>query len=130
MGHRPVTAFCLIAATSIAPLACEQRSGDTSVRTNLSWTLVDGRPCDLGGISEVWVLDVGDGDARAHCTDGLAPNTVAIEVSPPLPRRVTVEGRSIRGALMYRGRVEVDESSEGATESVVLSFVGGERSQR
>lgn len=102
--------------------ACEAEPAAPEVE--ISWRFIDGRPCDLAGVSEVYVSVGPEPPQRFRCADGLLPEGSRELTLAERPVEVTLEGRSVTGGLLYRGRqtagIETDRLE------VTLRFVGGE----
>lgn len=120
-AHRLITALILLMSISC-------RGHETVETIHLSWRFVDGRECDLAGVVDV-VVDDGDDTSPLRttfrCPDGLAPDRFQVVTVPTRPVTLTLEGRSITGALLYRGETSLDEDSP-QPQQVTLRFEGGE----
>lgn len=118
--------FRLAALLFFTLLACQPEPGPSEIE--VSWQFSDGRPCDLAGVVEVY-LRAGDGPAtRFACVDGLRPEGVVLLTLGQRPATVSLEGRSITGALLYRDDEVV--GAELVRLEATLRFVGGEAPPR
>ena len=124
-ASRRSLAWALIGLLNLCP-AC----GDESHATPLvvSWRFVDDRPCDLAGVSEVFVSVAEEEPTRFRCPDGASPGGLQDLSVPSRPANLKAEGRSITGAVLYRGEAEVTSDQEAL--EFTLRFVGGESPPR
>ncbi len=94
---------------------------------DVSWSFIDDRPCDLAGVVDVFVYAGGSHPSRFRCVDGSNPDTVSV-VMTQIPTTIVAEGRSVTGALLYRGEADLEESRSSLR--ITLRFVGGSASPR
>lgn len=117
-------AICIV----LAALAAGCGSDTVSEQVDLSWRFIDGRPCDLAGVSDVVIVGAGPYPRHVRCDEGEAPaGSVSVEVVGA-PVTLVAEGRSHAGALLYRGEADVAPGQGALT--ITLRFVGGEGSRR
>jgi hypothetical protein len=87
---------------------------------DLSWRFADHRLCDVAGVSHV-EIDLA-GQRSFNCWDGLWPQQVSLEGIGVAP--VRVQGRTVTGAVMYEGELDLGEG-QPSRDVVTLRFVGG-----
>jgi hypothetical protein len=121
----PAAAISLAAtAVLLAATACTPAP---PAPVSLSWRFVDGRGCDLAGIVDVVARGAAPEPSpplRLRCRDGAAPDrSVEVDVTDR-PATLTLDAETITGAVLYSGRVEV-EDGDPADRIVTLRHVGG-----
>ena len=141
MGKVSVLRFApvILLWVSASALACSAPAGkDAGVQEedaaplSISWLLADGRSCDEAGAQTVRIrLGRPDGFSATvifRCTSGLGTAVSAPSV-PPGAYRVTVDGRSGPGTVIYRGEAHVELPAAGELDvtllPMTLRFTGG-----
>ncbi len=101
-------------------------SDKVDIQVPLSWSFVDGRPCDLAGVVRMRISGTSPDPLDLHCEDGLAPEGFYPLQIGATPILLSIDALSLTHAVLYRGVRDVEIANEQPL-TISLRFVGGDR---